>query len=84
MSHHIAKLVKESIEALSWEILSYAAYSPDLTPSNYYFLHRWDTHLPSSASLLTKMYKNGSITGSPEKINNFLAEDSQITRQMGK
>ena len=51
---HTAKLVKETIEAFGWEILSHAAYSPDLAPSDTY-LHRWDTHLLSSASLLTKM-----------------------------
>jgi len=29
-SSHTAKLVKETIEAFGWEILSHAAYSPDL------------------------------------------------------
>ena len=33
---HTAKPVKETIEAISWEILSHAAYSPDLAPSDYY------------------------------------------------
>jgi len=33
---HIAKLVKETIEAFSWEKLSHAAYSPDLVPFDYY------------------------------------------------
>ena len=33
---HTAKPVKETIEAFSWEILSHAAYSPDLAPSIYY------------------------------------------------
>ena len=33
---HAAKLVKETIEAFGWEILSHAAYSPDLAPSDYY------------------------------------------------
>ena len=32
---HTAKLIKE-IEAFGWEILSYAAYSSDLAPSNYH------------------------------------------------
>ena len=32
---HTAKTVKETIEAFSWEILSHAAYSPDLAPSDY-------------------------------------------------
>ena len=31
---HTAK--PETIEAFSWEILSHAAYSPDLAPSDYY------------------------------------------------
>ena len=33
---HTAKPVKETIEAFSWEILSHAAYSPELAPSDYY------------------------------------------------
>ncbi|EFN81801.1 Histone-lysine N-methyltransferase SETMAR, partial [Harpegnathos saltator] len=33
---HRAKLVKEMIEAFSWEILSHVAYSPDLAPSDYH------------------------------------------------
>jgi len=35
MHHHTAKLVKETIEAFGWEILSHAAYSPDLALSDY-------------------------------------------------
>ena len=31
-----AKRVKETIETFSWEILAYAAYSPDLAPSDYH------------------------------------------------
>jgi len=33
---HTAKLVKEMIEVFGWEILSHAAYSSDLAPSDYY------------------------------------------------
>ncbi|EFN76169.1 Histone-lysine N-methyltransferase SETMAR, partial [Harpegnathos saltator] len=33
---HTRKLVKERIDAFNWEILSHAAYSPDLVPSDYY------------------------------------------------
>jgi len=31
-----SKLVKETIEAFGWEILSHAAYSPDLVPFDYH------------------------------------------------
>ena len=33
---YTAKQIKETIEAFDWEILSHAAYSPDLAPSNYH------------------------------------------------
>jgi len=33
---YTTKLVKETIEAFNWEILSHAAYSPDLAPSDYH------------------------------------------------
>ena len=33
---HTAKPVEETIEAFSWEILSHAAYSPELAPFDYY------------------------------------------------
>jgi len=36
MPSHTTKLVKETIEAFGWEILSHAAYSPDLAPSDYH------------------------------------------------
>ena len=35
-SSYTAKLIKETIEAFGWEILSHAAYSPDLVPSDYH------------------------------------------------
>ena len=66
---HTAKLVKETIEAFSWEILSHVAYSPDLSIT--ISLHRWDTHFLTSTSLHTKMYENGSMTGLPQKSDSF-------------
>jgi len=33
---HTAKLIKGTIEAFGWEILSHAAYSSDLAPSDYH------------------------------------------------
>jgi len=59
---HTAKLVKETIGAFGWEILSHAIYSSDLAPSDYHLfasIRTCDTHLLSSASLLPKMNENG-------------------------
>jgi len=33
---HTAKLIKETIEAFGWEILSHTVYSPDLAPPDYH------------------------------------------------
>jgi len=33
---HTAKPVRDTLEALSWEVLPHAAYSPDLAPSDYH------------------------------------------------
>ncbi|EGI62127.1 Mariner Mos1 transposase, partial [Acromyrmex echinatior] len=32
----VTKLVKEMLEALRWEVLPHAAYSPDYAPSDYH------------------------------------------------
>jgi len=33
---HMAKPVRDTLEAFSWEVLPHAAYSPDLAPSDYH------------------------------------------------
>ena len=33
---HTAKLIRDTLEALSWEVLPHAAYSPDLALSDYH------------------------------------------------
>jgi len=55
---YTAKPVRDTLEALSWEVLPHAAYSPDLAPSDYHLFAlfvRWVTHLLSSALVRTKM-----------------------------
>jgi len=58
---HTVKLIKEMIEAFGWKY-----YRMRLTHQIWFrpiitYLHRWDTHLLSSASRKknTKMYENG-------------------------
>ena len=34
---HVAKPVKIYLETLKWEVLPHPPYSPDITPSDYYF-----------------------------------------------
>lgn len=80
---HRAKTAKETIEAFSWEILSHAAYSPDLAPSDYYLFASMG-HLLSSASHLTKMYENGSTTGLPQKRKSFFGAASTNCQRDGK
>ena len=36
MLHHMVKPVRDTLEALSWEVLPHAAYSPDLAPPDYH------------------------------------------------
>jgi len=37
MLHHIRQNQFGTLEALNWEVLPHAAYSPDLAPSDYHF-----------------------------------------------
>ena len=65
MFHHTAKPIRAMLEALDWEDLPHAAYLPDLGPSDY---HQFtSTHLPTSALIRTKMWKNGSKSDSQQK-----------------
>jgi [histone H3]-lysine36 N-dimethyltransferase SETMAR len=53
---HRAKPVQETLEALSWKVLSHAAYSPDLAPSDYYLFSSMghalkDQHFKTSEEL---------------------------------
>ncbi|UYV60657.1 hypothetical protein LAZ67_1001770 [Cordylochernes scorpioides] len=35
---HVAKVVKETLEALQWDVLPHPLYSPDIAPSDYHML----------------------------------------------
>lgn len=64
------KLVRETFEALRWEVLTHTTYSPDLAPS-YYHLFR------------LKRYKNASMNGFSSKPLEFFAEASANCQRGG-
>jgi hypothetical protein len=78
---HTAKPVKETIEAFSWEILSHAAYSPDLAPSDYYLFASMGHAL---AEQCFTSYENGSMTGLSQKSNSFFGMASTNCQRDGK
>ena len=80
---YTAKLIKETIEAFGWEILSHAAYSSDLAPSDYHLFASMG-HALNSASFLTKMYENVYMTGLAQKSNNFFGVASTNYQTGGK
>ena len=43
---HVTKAVKETLEALRWDVLPHAAYSPDCAPSDYYLFRSMAHGLP--------------------------------------
>jgi len=51
---HTAKPVRDTLEALSWEVLPHAAYSPDLAPSDYHLFASMD-HALAEQRFDTKM-----------------------------
>ena len=82
---HTAKPVKETIEAFSWEILSHAAYSPDLAPSDYYLFASMghalsDQHFTSYENV--RKWLDDWFASKERQF--FLAWYPPIVRQVGK
>ncbi|XP_047122427.1 histone-lysine N-methyltransferase SETMAR-like isoform X1 [Hydra vulgaris] len=42
---HTAKITRETLARLQWEILPHPSYSPDLAPSDYYLFLALDNHM---------------------------------------
>jgi len=79
---HTAKLVKETIEAFGWEILSHAAYSPDLALSDYHLLHR--RTCSAALHFLRRCTKMARWLVWLKRATIFLAWHPQIVKQVEK
>lgn len=66
---HVAKLVRETLTTLRWEVLPHPAYSPDLSPTNY--------HLNRSIENALKGKQFHSIEEVRNWVDEFLASKDQ-------
>jgi len=78
---HVMKLVKETLEALNWDVLSRPLYSPNIVPSDYHLFRSMD--YLSSASILMKIRKSRFV-GSLKKCIVLRTWNSPITKKMRK
>ena len=42
---HLAKMTRQTISEMGWEVLPHLAYSPDLAPSDYHLFRALKNHL---------------------------------------
>ena len=65
---HVARVVKDTLLQLEWEVLPHPAYSPDIAPSDYHLFRSMQHGLAGtrfrSAEEVPKKCENGSMIGS--------------------
>ena len=64
---HTENPVRGTLETLSWDVLSHAAYLPDLAPSDYHFFASMGHALPEQRSSSLEDIKNSSMNGLRQK-----------------
>ena len=83
IASYTAKLVKETIEAFGWEILSHAAYSQDLAPSDYHLFASMGRTC-SALHFLRRCTKMARWLVWLKRATIFLAWHPQIVKQVEK
>lgn len=81
---HTAKLLKDSLKALYWEVLVYPQYSPDLAPSDYLLILSMGHALAEQHFVPTKKSKSESRNGLRQKTTDFLAWCPQMLESWPK
>ena len=70
---HVAKVVKETLGARNWDVLTHPSYLPDIAPSDYHLFRSMAHGLAEQYFTFYEGAKHRlSILGSPQKMGNFL------------
>ncbi|UYV84120.1 hypothetical protein LAZ67_X001233 [Cordylochernes scorpioides] len=81
---HVAKVVKETLEAPKWDVLPHLPYSPDIAPSDYHMFRSMTHGLAEQHFTSYEEAKNWVMFGSPQKTRNFFDTESLCCLKDGK
>ncbi len=81
---HVAKQVKNTLEALKWEILPHAAYLPDCAPPDYHLFRSMQSALRDQHFRNQEHIKNGWNNGSHQKTKTFFSMEFIICLKDGR
>ncbi|UYV72731.1 SETMAR [Cordylochernes scorpioides] len=82
---HVAKVVKETLEALQWDVLPHPLYSPDIAPSDYHMFRSITHGLAEQHFTFYEEAKNWvNVWIASKKTRNFFDTESVCCLKDGK